>query len=97
MNTKFESYLKVDKNKRKMQIIEVLKKFKNGLSAKQIAIELYKNGEIPTSERNYVAPRITEMIDSGLVETSGITWDDLTQRNVKTFKLIEGGLYEKNR
>ena len=54
-----------------------------------MAIELYKKGEIPTSERNFTAPRITELISLGKVEVAGLTWDELTQRNVRTFKLKE--------
>lgn len=89
VDTKVESYKKVDTNKRRSQIIEVLKKYPKGLSAKEVAIELYKNGEIPTSERNFTAPRITELIALGKVEVAGLTWDELTQRNVRTFKIKE--------
>lgn len=89
VDTKVESYKKVDTNKRRTQILEVLKKYPKGLSAKEVAIELYKKGEIPTSERNFTAPRITELISLGKVEVAGLTWDELTQRNVRTFKLKE--------
>jgi hypothetical protein len=68
-DTRSESHEKVDKQKRYRQILEIL----NGheLSAKEIADIMYQKGLIPTNERNFTAPRLTEMAEKGKVEPVG--------------------------
>lgn len=41
------------------------------MTVSEIADELVKNGLIPYFNRNFVAPRLTEMKDVGIVETCG--------------------------
>lgn len=60
------SYEAVDKEKRATQIIECLKE--DPMTAKEIAVALYRKGLIPSPERNYTAPRLTELSQKGLVE-----------------------------
>ena len=68
-DTRSESHEKVDKQKRYRQILEIL----NGheLTAKEIAVEMCRRGYIPTTERNFAAPRLTEMAEQGKVEPVG--------------------------
>lgn len=68
--TRGESHEKVDKKIRCSQILEILEE-KGSLTAKEIAVEMYKRGWIPTSERNFASPRLTEMLHDGRVETCG--------------------------
>lgn len=68
--TRGESHEKVDKKKRYSQILEILEE-KGSLTAKEIAVEMCKRGWIPTSERNFASPRLTEMLHDGRVETCG--------------------------
>lgn len=68
--TRGESNEKVDKKKRYSQILEILEE-KGSLTAKEIAVEMCKRGWIPTSERNFASPRLTEMLYDGRVETCG--------------------------
>ena len=70
LETRYESNQSVDKEKRYTQIINELKGGKQ-LTAKQIAVILCNKGLIPTSERNYVSPRITELMQKGIVEQVG--------------------------
>ena len=41
------------------------------MTVSEITDELVRSGKIPYFNRNYVAPRVTEMKDMGIVETCG--------------------------
>lgn len=41
------------------------------MTVSEIAEELVSSGKIPYFNRNYVAPRLTELKDMGIVETCG--------------------------
>lgn len=51
--------VKVNKQVRYDQILERLDRPK---TAKELAVELYQDGLIPTTERNFTAPRLTEPV-----------------------------------
>lgn len=70
LETRGLSHEKVDKQRRYRQIIKVLTDC-GDMTAKEIAWELYKHGEIPSDERNYTAPRLTELSQKGIVEPVG--------------------------
>lgn len=86
--TRKESYEKVDKQKRYLQIKEILSNW-GELTAKQIAILMYKEGYTPTDERNYSAPRLTELCISGDVEIIGKTKCEYSGKMVSVYKLRE--------
>lgn len=69
LETRSESNETVDRKKRYSQILEVLGN--NEMTAKEIAVEMFNRGYIPTSERNYSAPRLTELSIKGEVEPVG--------------------------
>ncbi len=54
---------------RSRQILEVLGS--SSMTVSEITDELVKAGTIPYYNRNYVAPRLTELKDMGIVETCG--------------------------
>ena len=60
----------INKNLRYRQIIDVLEN-SAGMTAKEIAVVMYNRGDIPTSERNFTAPRLTELGEQGIVEPIG--------------------------
>ena len=66
--TRAESNEKVDKQRRYRQILEIMTELDKPMSAKEIAIEMKNRGYTPTSERNFVSPRITELMKEGKVE-----------------------------
>lgn len=68
-STRGEANEKVDRQKRYSQILEILNG--NEMTAKEIAVAMYVKGLIPTAERNYSAPRLTEMSQMGMVEPIG--------------------------
>lgn len=89
LDTRAESHEKVDKNKRYSQIIEVLKVGKE-MTAKEIAVAMALKGDIPTSERNFTAPRLTELSKKGIVEPIGKEKCEWTGKTVAVYRLIEG-------
>ena len=82
--TRRESLESVDKNKRYKEILEVLGN--NEMTAKEIAVEMENRGYIPTSERNFVSPRLTEMSIDGRVEPTGKRKCTFTGRMVTTYR-----------
>ena len=87
LETRTESHERVDKKLRYSQIIECLLESRVGLTAKEIAVIMMKKGYIPTSERNYTAPRLSEMMESGVVEPIGKQTCEYTGRTVTVYKL----------
>ena len=79
--TRAESLKKLDKNLRYTQIIECLKNENNGLTAREIANKLGSN------ERNYAAPRCTELVQKGKLEVVGKRYDTFTKTNVAVYKI----------
>ena len=79
----------VDKGKKYKQIIEILAGGKE-MTAKEIAVEMWNRGYIPTSERNFTAPRLTELSYKGVVEPVGKQKCTYTGKTVAVYKLREG-------
>lgn len=69
--------------KRYEQILDRLDKPK---TAKEIAVELFEIGVIPSTERNYTAPRLTELEKMGLVEVISKKKCDWTGKQVAVYK-----------
>lgn len=86
--TRGEANEKIDKKKRYSQILEILEE-KGSLTAKEIAVEMCKRGWIPTSERNFASPRLTEMLYDGRVETDGKKVCEYSGVKVALFKRRE--------
>lgn len=77
----------VDKAKRRRQIKSILKNKKCGLTAKETAVIMHRKGLIPTDERNFTAPRLTELCEMGEVEPIGKAKCEYTGRTVTVYKL----------
>jgi repressor of nif and glnA expression len=84
--TRSESYEKVDKQKRYSQILEILKGGKE-MTAKEIAVEMCNRGYIPNNERNFTAPRLTELSIKGIVEPIGKQKCEYTGKSVSVYKV----------
>lgn len=79
----------VDKKKRYKQIIEILIDGKE-MTAKEIAVEMCKRKYIPTTERNFAAPRLTELNHKRIVEIVGRKRCVYTGKTVAVYALVEG-------
>ena len=86
LETRSLSETKVDKKRRYSQILEILAGGKE-MTAKEIAVEMWNRGYIPTSERNFTAPRLTEMSQKGIVEPIGKQLCQWTHKMVAVYKI----------
>ena len=59
------------------------------MTAKEIAVEMFNRGYIPTSERNFAAPRLTELSRNGVVEPVGKQRCKYTGKTVCVYALLE--------
>lgn len=89
LDTRGEAHEQVDKQKRYSQIIECLKET-NEMTAKEIAVRMMQKGYIPTSERNFTAPRLTEMCQKGIIEPVGKKKCIYTGKTVAVYSLRYG-------
>lgn len=87
LDTRGEANETVDKAKRYKQILEVLEG--KQLTAKEIAVEMLHRGFIPTSERNFTAPRLTELTHNGVVEPIGKKKCQYTNKTVAVYAIRE--------
>lgn len=88
--TRNESYKKIIPKQpvRYDQIIYILKNNPEGMTAKEIAIKLYELKLIPSTERNFVSPRLTELVKQGKVKAIGKRICQYSNRKVAVFKII---------
>lgn len=84
---KHDSNEKINKSLRYRQIKSILRTRKRGLTAKEIAVLMYKNGYTPTDERNFSAPRLTELCEKGVVEPVGKKLCAWTGKSVTVYAL----------
>ena len=85
LETRHDAYISVDKQKRYSQIVDCL--VGGPMTAKEIAVCMFRKGEIPTSERNFTAPRLTELSKQGVVEPMGKKVCSYTGKKVTVFQL----------
>lgn len=87
LETRHDSYELVLRhvNKRYGQIIGIL----DGecMTIREMMYEMMKRGYIKEPDRNYVAPRVTELMVKGLIEPCGKKKDNITNRMVTAFRL----------
>ena len=86
LETRGESYETVDKQARYKQIIECLTE-QPEQTAKEIAVMMQEKGYVPTSERNFTAPRISELMKKGKVEPIGKKICRWTGKKVSVYAL----------
>lgn len=79
---------KVDRMKRYMQIKNILKG--KTMSAKEIAVEMFNRKYTDSPERNYSAPRLTELeLKYRLVNVVGKKKCQYTGKMVSVYQLVE--------
>ena len=81
--TRRESYVAANRDAaaRRRVILEILAE-KGGMTAREVSEELNRRGITPTDERNYAAPRLTELYKAGKITTAGKKLCPQTGRNV---------------
>ena len=86
IDTRSEANETVNKNLRYMQILEILHGAE--MTAKEIAVEMRRKGYTPTDERNYAAPRLTELCRTGKVEPVGKKTCEYTGKTVAVYREV---------
>lgn len=87
--TRAESLNELDKNKRYAEIRDGLRNEFNGLTARQLA------NKLGSEERNYTAPRLTELVAKGEIEVISKRYDEKTKRNVAVYALSNKKQYNE--
>lgn len=87
--TRAESLNELDKTKRYEEIRYALKNEANGLTARELAKKL------GSEERNYVAPRLTELTRKNEIKVISKRYDKKTKRNVAVYALNDKKYYEQ--
>lgn len=84
------------KPKKKIRYEQILDRLMQGSkTAKEIAVELYELGQIPSTERNYTAPRLTELEKMGLVRAIDKTKCKYTGKTVAVYEIVSQGIVER--
>jgi hypothetical protein len=91
--TKRDSYEKILYNlsNRQEEIYIYLKMSaysKVGLTASELAYMMHRDGYFPTSDRNFVHPRLNEMVELGMVEIIGKRQCEITNRKVSVYRVV---------
>lgn len=82
--TRAESYSTLNKTIRYAQIKQLLKNvYPDGLTCRELA------NYLGYDERNYTAPRCTELVEKGELEVIGKRYDAKTNRNVAVYRIRE--------
>lgn len=87
VETRHEAHETVNKEKRYQQIIGVLREY-GPMTAKEVAVKLADKGYVPDAERNWSAPRLSELSQKGIVEPIGKTKCKYTGKTVAVYDLL---------
>ena len=84
------------KEKQKIRYIQVLDRLNEPKTAKEIAVELFELGIIPSTERNYTAPRLTELEKMGYVKAIDKKKCNYTGKKVAVYERTQKGFEALN-
>ena len=89
MNTAETRQMSFDdiQDKTKIRYIQILNRLDRPKTAKELAVELFDLGLIPSTERNYTAPRLTELAKMGFVKVVGKKKCEWTGKQVAVYKV----------
>ena len=82
--------IKPNRQRRYYQIIEILEYYDQPMTAKEIAVKMYNRGYTLNMDRNNSSPRITELVNRGIVRECGKMVCKFSGKTVTTFELVRG-------
>lgn len=83
-------------NKKKKRYEQILDRLMTGSkTAKEIAVELFELGLIPSTERNYTSPRLTELASMGLVKAIEKKKCIYTGKMVAVYEITPKGIEQR--
>ena len=83
-------------DKTKIRYIQILDRLDEPKTAKELAVELFDLGFIPSTERNYTAPRLTELERIGMVKAIDKRKCEYTGKTVAVYERTEKGFIALN-
>lgn len=83
-------------DKAKIRYIQILDRLDEPKTAKELSVELYDLGFIQSTERNYTAPRLTELERMGCVKVVGKRKCEYTGKTVAVYERTEKGFVAIN-
>lgn len=83
-------------DKAKIRYIQILNRLDKPKTAKELAVELFDLGFTNTTERNYTAPRLTELEKMGYVKTISKKKCDYTGKTVAVYERTQAGFEALN-
>lgn len=83
-------------DKTKIRYIQILNRLNKPKTAKQLAVELFELGFIPSAERNYTAPRLTELEKIGYVKIVAKVKCEYTGKTVAEYEITQNGFEALN-
>lgn len=83
-------------DKTKIRYIQILNRLDKPKTAKELAVELFDLGFIPSTERNYTAPRLTELEKMGYVKAIDKKKCQYTGKTVAVYERTENGFIAIN-
>ena len=83
-------------DKTKIRYIQILNRLDKPKTAKELAVELFELGFIPSTERNYTAPRLTELERIGYVRATAKKKCEYTGKTVAVYERTEKGFIAIN-
>lgn len=78
-------------DKTKIRYIQILNRLDEPKTAKELAVELFELGFIPSTERNYTAPRLTELEKMGYVKAIDKKKCEYTGKTVAIYERTQTG------
>lgn len=75
--------------KTKVRYEQILDRLDSPKTAKEIAVELFELGIIPSTDRNYTAPRLTELEKRGIVRAFKKKKCDYTGKTVAVYERVD--------
>lgn len=78
-------------DKTKIRYIQILNRLDKPKTAKELAVELFELGYIPSTERNFTAPRLTELEKMGFVKVIDKKKCEYTGKTVAIYKRTQEG------
>lgn len=84
------------KPKKKIRYEQILDRLMTGVkTAKEVAVELFDLKLIPSTERNYTAPRLTELEKMGLVKVIDKKKCEYTGKKVAVYEITPEGIKKR--
>jgi len=75
--------------KKKIRYEQILSRLDKPKTAKEIAVELFELGLIPSTERNYAQPRLTELCKKGIVRVVDKKKCQYTGKTVAVYERVD--------